>query len=81
MTVISGHSIKWYDNYFNAKDYAKGPFRIIFTCPNGDFYGKSSPVGQNFTVHAQRTRGPKKCVVHSQPKPHRDYDQLQPHIK
>lgn len=81
MTIVSGHSIKWYDNYFNAKDYVKGPFRVVFTCPNGDFYGKSSPARQNSTVHAQRTRGPKKCGAHTQPGPHRDYDQLQPHVK
>jgi hypothetical protein len=77
MTVISGHSISYYD----ARDYTEGPFRVVFTCPNGDFYGKSSPVAQNSTVHAQRSRGPKKCGAHTQPEPHRDYDQLQPHIK
>lgn len=81
MTVISGHSIKWSDSYYDARDYSEGPFRVVFTCPNGDFYGKSSPVGQNSTVHAQRTRGPKKCGAHTQPEPHRDYDAQQPHTK
>ena len=81
MTVISGHSIKWSDSLYDARDYTKGPFLVVFTCPNGDFYGKAPPVAQNSTVHAQRSRGPKKCGAHTQPEPHRDYDQLQPHVK
>ena len=81
LTILSGHSIKWQDSLYDARDYTKGPFYVVFTCPNGDFFGKSSKVAQNFTVHAQRSRGPKKCGAHTQPDPHRDYDQFQPHSK
>ncbi|MCB1110296.1 MAG: hypothetical protein KDK64_04890 [Chlamydiia bacterium] len=81
MTVISGHYIKWQESPYNAKDYAKGPFYVIFSCPNGDFYGKSSIVAENSRVYAQRSRGPKKCGSHTQPDPHRDHEERPPHAK
>ncbi|WP_316355749.1 hypothetical protein [Candidatus Neptunichlamydia sp. REUL1] len=65
MTVISSHSIKWSDSYYDAKDCSEGKFRVIFTCPNGDFYGKSSPVGQNNSTRSAHTRPEKMQCSHS----------------
>lgn len=79
--VRSAHSIKWQDSFFDAKDYSKGPYTIVFTCPNGDEYGTVSKVAQNSTVYAQRARGRKKCGPDSQPTPHRDFEKNQPHWK
>ncbi|MCB1107567.1 MAG: hypothetical protein KDK76_05690 [Chlamydiia bacterium] len=81
MSIASGHTLTWQDSLFDAKDYTEGPFSVVFTCPNGDEYGTVSSVAQNFTVYAQRSRGPKKCGDHTQPEPHRDYENLQPHTK
>lgn len=81
LIVNSGHSIKWQDSYYDAQDYTKGPFYVVFTCPNGDYFGKSGKVSQNGRIHAMGARGPKKCGSHTQPDIHRDYDQLQPHYK
>lgn len=79
MVVSSGHSIKYQDSPFNARDYAKGPFKVIFTCPNGEEYGRVSNVSQNFTVYARSARGAKKCKAASQPHPHRDEPNSLPH--
>ena len=79
MVVSPGHSIKYQDSLFDARDYAKGPFKVIFTCPHGEEYGSVSNVSQNFTVYARASRGAKKCKAHSQPYPHRDETGSLPH--
>jgi hypothetical protein len=80
MTVTPRHTIKWQDSLFDARDYSKGPFYVVFTCPNGDFFGKSHRVGENATVQAMRSSGPKNCGSHTQPDPHRDDENRKPHI-
>ncbi len=81
LEVNASHVIKWQDSFFDAKDYSKGPYTIVFTCPNGDEYGTVTKVAQNATVYAQSSRGRKKCGADSQPKPHRDFERNQPHYK
>ncbi len=81
LEVNPAHTIKWQDSFFDAKDYSKGPYTIVFTCPCGDEYGTVTRVPQNSTVYAQRARGRKKCGGDTQPDPHRDFEQNQPHYK
>ncbi len=75
------NTITWQDSFFDARDYAEGPFKVVFTCPDGDEYGTVTRIAQNATVRAQAARGPKRCGRNSQPDPHRDLDQAQPHHK
>ena len=79
--IRPAHTVKWQDSFYDARDYTKGPYTIVFTCPNGDEYGIISKVAQNATVYAQRARGKKKCRGKSQPDLHRDFERNQPHWK
>lgn len=81
VVIFPDNSMKYQDSLFDAKDYAKGPFKVVFTCPNGSEYGTVSHIAQNFTVYARSARGPKKCHSDSQPSPHRDFDRTLPHQK
>lgn len=81
LVISPGHSIKWQDSLFDAKDYEKGPFKVVFTCPNGDVYGVVPSVAQDYKVHARRSRGRKTCGSDTQPEPHRDFHKRQPHSK
>ncbi len=79
--VHPGHMVKWQESFYDAKDYTKGPYRIVFTCPNGAVYGTVSKAAQNSTVYAKRARGKKKCRENAGRAPHRDFDNNQPHWK
>lgn len=76
-----GHTHIWYDSLYNAKDYAKGPFSVRFTCPEGKNYGTVSRIAENGTARAKAAIGPKKCAVEQQPTPHQDWDNNPPHHK
>ncbi|MCB1072302.1 MAG: hypothetical protein KDK96_04275 [Chlamydiia bacterium] len=81
LEVRPAHMVKWQDSFYDAKDYTKGPYRIVFTCPNGDIYGTVSKVPPNSTVYAKRAQGKKKCGGDSDGRPHRDFEKNQPHWK
>lgn len=79
--VRPSHMVKWQDSPYDARDYTKGPYRIVFTCPNGDNYGTVSNVPPNSTVYAKKARGKKKCGGDSDGDTHRDFHKNQPHWK
>lgn len=81
LDIPKGHSIQWADGPFNSRDYSKGPYSVVFTCPNGDEYGTVSKIAENSTVYAKSAIGRKKCVEENQPKSHRDFEDNQPHWK
>jgi len=75
------HTVKWQDSFYGARAYTKGPYRIVFTCLNGDEYGTISKIARNAKVYAQRSRGRKRCAEDSKRKLHRDFEDNQPHWK
>lgn len=79
--VRPAHMVKWQDSFYDAKDYTEGPYRIVFTCPNGETYGAVSNIPPNSTVYAKRARGKKKCGGDSDGGIHRDFEKNQPHWK
>ena len=81
LEIPKDHSFQWVDGPYNSRDYTKGPYTVVFTCPNGDEYGVVSMIPENSTVYAQRATGRKRCAKESQPKPHRDFKDNQPHWK
>lgn len=81
LEIPKDHSVQWADGLFNSRDYTKGPYSVIFTCPNGDEYGTVSKIPENSTVYAKRALGRKKCKADGQPDPHRDFNDNQPHWK
>ncbi len=81
LEIPKDHSVQWADGPFNSRDYTKGPYSVVFTCPNGDEYGTVSKIAENSTVYARRAIGRRKCNTEGQPDPHRDYHNNQPHWK
>lgn len=81
LEIPTGHSVQWADGPYNSRNYSKGPYTIVFTCPNGDEFGTVSKVPENSTVYAKRATGRRKCKEEGQPTPHRDFHENQPHWK
>lgn len=59
--IHQGNTYTWYDSYHAATDFEKGPFRVVFTCRNGDEYGTVRNVRDNSHVNARRSIGRKHC--------------------
>ena len=51
----------WIDSLSGAENWEEGPFKIIFTCQNGDLYGTIKNVNDGFKVPARGAVGLKQC--------------------
>ncbi len=51
----------WIDSLSGAENWETGPFKIVFTCQNGDLYGTIKDVNDGFTVTTRSAIGPKRC--------------------
>ncbi|MEM7175576.1 MAG: hypothetical protein AAF443_06600 [Chlamydiota bacterium] len=60
--IKPGHTHTWSDSPQGISDWEKGPFRILFHCTNGSFYGQVYPVNDKLQVYAKNASGgTKKC--------------------
>jgi hypothetical protein len=61
LLIDSRHEGSWRDSYHGASDWTKGPYKVVFTCPNGSEYGVVKKVNDGFTVYARRATGSRRC--------------------
>lgn len=61
LTLPPSNSTQWRDSSQNASDWTAGPYSVVFTCPNGDEYGRVRRVNDGFSVYARHSIGPRYC--------------------
>ena|SRR3990167_3116087 len=61
LTIPPSNSTQWRDSYQNASDWTAGPYTVVFTCPNGEEFGRVRRVNDGFSVYARHSIGPKYC--------------------
>ena len=59
--IPKGQKYTWRDSVHGATNMEEGPFRIVFTCRNGDEYGYVRHVADNVTVNARSAQGRRHC--------------------
>ena len=55
------NSSQWRDSYHNASDWTAGPYTVVFTCENGEEFGRVKRVNDGFSVYARHSIGPRYC--------------------